>query len=137
MIPSVVRTLSVCQKEILQLVRDRLTFGMVVMIPLIQLVLFGYTINTDVRHVPAAVVDDLNNSFSRQLMLDVQATQVLDFNAVAYTPSELERMIRDGKVAAGGEHAAPLQDGQSGSQVGVVTAGVGDEQGLPIGLHGG
>ncbi len=101
MTPSIIRTLSVCQKEILQLVRDRLTFGMVVMIPLIQLVLFGYTINTDVRHVPAAVVDDLNNSFSRQLVMDVQATQVLDFKAMAYTPAELERMIRDGKVAAG------------------------------------
>lgn len=101
MIPSLVRTLSVCQKEILQLVRDRLTFGMVVMIPLIQLVLFGYTINTDVRQVPAAVVDDLNNSFSRQLTMDVQATQVLDFTAVASSPVELERMIRDGKVAAG------------------------------------
>jgi len=98
---SIVRILSVCQKEILQLVRDRLTFGMVVMIPLIQLVLFGYTINTDVRHVPAAVADHLNNSFSRQLALDVQATQVLDFKAVAFTPAELERMIRDGQVAAG------------------------------------
>jgi len=98
---SIIRTLSVCQKEILQLVRDRLTFGMVVMIPLIQLVLFGYTISTDVRHVPAAVADNLNNSFSRQLIMDVQATQVLDFKAVAYTPAELEWMIRDGKVGAG------------------------------------
>ncbi len=98
---SIIRIMSVCQKEILQLVRDRLTFGMVVMIPLIQLVLFGYTINTDVRHVPATVVDSLNNSFSRQLTMDLQATQVLDFTSVAYTPAELERMIRDGKVAAG------------------------------------
>ena len=98
---SIIRTMSVCQKEIRQLVRDRLTFGMVVMIPLIQLILFGFTINTDVRHVPAAVADDLNNSFSRQLTLDIQATQVVDFEAVAHTPVELERMIRDGDVAAG------------------------------------
>ena len=77
---------AVCQKEILHLVHDRITFGMVVMIPLFQLILFGYTINTDVRTVPAAVADQLNNSFSRQLVLDLQATQVLDFREAADTP---------------------------------------------------
>ena len=98
---SATRTLAVCKKEILHLVRDRLTFGMVVMIPLIQLVLFGYTINTDVREVPAAVADSLENSFSRQLVMDLQASQVLDFRRMVHSPQELEQLIAGGEVAAG------------------------------------
>ena len=101
MTQSLLRIAAVCQKEFLQLSRDRLTFGMVIMIPLLQLVLFGYTINTDVRHVPAAVADDLNTQFSRKLILDLQATQVLDFIETAATPQELQRLINNGRVAAG------------------------------------
>ncbi len=95
------RITAVCTKEVLHLINDRLTFGMVVMIPLFQLVLFGYTINTDVRHVPAAFADHLNNSFSRQLILDMQATQVVDFVQGVNTPVELEELIKNGKVGAG------------------------------------
>ncbi|MBU0946485.1 MAG: ABC transporter permease [Proteobacteria bacterium] len=98
---SATRTLAVCKKEILHLIRDRLTFGMVVMIPLIQLVLFGYTINTDVRDVPAAVADSLENSFSRQLVQDLQASQVLDFRSIVHSPQELEQLIASGAVSAG------------------------------------
>ncbi len=98
---SSIRTLAVCKKEVLHLVRDRLTFGMVVMIPLIQLVLFGYTINTDVRDVPAAVADSLENSFSRQLVMDLQASQVLDFRRTVHSPQELEQLIASGEVSAG------------------------------------
>lgn len=98
---SLIRTLAVCQKEVLHLVRDRLTFGMVVMIPLIQLVLFGYTINTDVRDIPSGVADNLNNSFSRQLVLDLEASQVLKFQARAYSPQSLEELIGKGIVSAG------------------------------------
>lgn len=49
-----VRIIAICRKEVLHLIHDRLTFGMAIMIPLFQLVLFGYTINTDVRHIPTA-----------------------------------------------------------------------------------
>ena len=98
---SLVRIWAVCQKEILHLVHDRLTFGMVVMIPLLQLVLFGYTINTDVRNVPAAIVDHLGNSFSRQLIMDIKATQVLDFVTTTDTPQQLEVLIQNGSVSAG------------------------------------
>lgn len=100
-VPSIVRIAAVCRKEMIHLVHDRLTFGMVVMIPLFQLILFGYTINTDVRNVPAAVADNLNNSFSRQLVMDLQATQVLDFIAVTETPQQLEALIKRGTVSAG------------------------------------
>ncbi len=96
-----VRIIAISRKEFLHLVHDRLTFGMVVMIPLFQLVLFGYTINTDVRHIPAAVADNLNSGFSRQLILDLEATQILDFNQMATSPQQLESLIQDGVVSAG------------------------------------
>lgn len=54
---SLFRIKAVLVKEFRQLSRDRITFGMVVMIPLIQLLLFGFAINTDVRNIPIGVVD--------------------------------------------------------------------------------
>lgn len=98
---SLTRIFAVCQKEVLHLVYDRLTFGMVVMIPLLQLVLFGYTINTDVRHVLTAVADQANSSFSRQLVYNLQATQVLEFTEIVNTPQQLEALIKEGTVSAG------------------------------------
>lgn len=98
---ALVRIIAICYKEVLHLVHDRLTFGMVVMIPLFQLVLFGYTINTDVRHIPAAVADNLSNGFSRQLIMDLGATQILDFTKTATSPQQLEALIQDGTVGAG------------------------------------
>ena len=59
------RIFAITGKEFKELRRDRLTFGMVVMVPLIQLMLFGYAINTDVRGIPAAVVDLSHSHFSR------------------------------------------------------------------------
>ena len=51
------RRLSIAWKELLQLRRDRLTLAMMVVLPLLQLLLFGYAINTDVRHMPTLVFD--------------------------------------------------------------------------------
>ena len=52
---SVARWWSMVTKEFLQLKRDRVTFGMIVGIPIIQLTLFGYAINSDPRHMPTAI----------------------------------------------------------------------------------
>ena len=67
---------AIARKEFTQLSRDRITFGMVVMIPLIQLLLFGFAINTDVRNIAAAYADDSRTQLSRQLVSDLQASQV-------------------------------------------------------------
>lgn len=101
MIRSFYRTWAVSVKEVTQLRRDHLTFGMVVMIPLIQLLLFGYTINTDVRNVPIVIVDESQSSFSRQFIMDLQATQVVKIDRYANTPGELMTMVQDGIVPAG------------------------------------
>ena len=74
---SPVRIFAVMHKELLQLSRDRLTFGTIVGVPLIQLPLFGYAINTDVRNLSAAYVDEADSHLSRQLLVDMSATRVV------------------------------------------------------------
>ena len=68
---SLQRILAIVRKEVRQLRRDRLTFGMIVGIPVIQLLMFGYAINMDVRNIEAAVVDLSGTSASRQVVMDM------------------------------------------------------------------
>ena len=68
------RVFAVALKELRQLARDRLTLGFIVGIPSLQLMLFGYAINLDVRHVPVAVLDRAGSSLSRQLTGELTAT---------------------------------------------------------------
>ncbi|QSA19597.1 ABC transporter permease, partial [Vibrio furnissii] len=81
---SLYRIKAVMVKEFRQLSRDRITFGMVVMIPLIQLILFGFAINTDVRNIPVAVVDQSQSTFGRLLTESIKVSQVVDLTH-AYT----------------------------------------------------
>ncbi len=87
-------------KELKQLRRDRLTFGMVIMIPLIQLLLFGYAINTNVRDVPVGVVDLSNSAAGRVLTETVKATQVVTFVEHYLTPRQAKEAIIRGEVRA-------------------------------------
>jgi ABC-2 type transport system permease protein len=68
------RTLAIAWKELLQLRRDRLTLGMMLMIPVLQLLLFGYAINTDVRHIPLLVYDQDRSAESRDLGRSLEAS---------------------------------------------------------------
>jgi ABC-2 type transport system permease protein len=95
------RVWAIAAKEFRQLGRDRLTFGMVVGIPLIQILIFGYSINFDVRDVRAAVVDDARTSGSRSFIASVQATQVVSVVASLRSPRELEHAIDSGEVSVG------------------------------------
>ena len=95
------RIFAIAAKEVIQLRRDRLTLGMVVGIPALQLVLFGYAINTDVRHLKAAVADQAGTRMSRELVAAVEASQVADIVATANTATELEALLRQGKVSLG------------------------------------
>ncbi|GAC13004.1 ABC transporter permease [Aliiglaciecola lipolytica] len=79
MIASMHRVQAIFFKELMQLKRDKMTFGMVIMIPLVQLILFGYAINTNIRHIPVAVVDNSQTTLSRVLIQTVSATQVVKF----------------------------------------------------------
>jgi len=95
------RLLAIVQKEVRQLRRDRISFGMIVGIPVLQIMLFGFAINTDVRHLPAAVVDQSGTQLSRALIADTQATQVVDMTRRVSTPQELEALLRRGEISIG------------------------------------
>ncbi len=74
---SLARIHAIVFKELRQLARDRMTFGMIVMIPIVQLLLFGYAINTNVRDIPVGVVDEAQSGLSRMLLQLVNGTRVV------------------------------------------------------------
>lgn len=80
--------------------RDRLTFGMVVMIPLIQLLLFGYAINTNIRNLPVGVADLSNSAAGRMLVETIKATQVVKFTEHYNTPEQAQMGVTNGEVRA-------------------------------------
>lgn len=94
------RILAIMSKELRQLSRDRMTFGLIVMIPLIQLMLFGYAINTDARRLPAGVVDMSQSSYSRSLIHASEASQVVQFVRQYASLPAAEAAITRGEVKA-------------------------------------
>lgn len=97
---SLLRIYAVFSKELMQLKRDRMTFGMIVMIPLIQLLLFGFAINTNVRHIPVGVVDYSQTGLSRILQETVSATQVVSFTHNYKNIQQAEAAIARAEVRA-------------------------------------
>jgi ABC-2 type transport system permease protein len=97
---SFLRVQAIFSKELTQLRRDRMTFGMVIMIPLIQLMLFGYAINTNIRNIPVGVVDQSQSGLSRVLMQTISATQVVDFTAQYQDISSAQQAIANAQVRA-------------------------------------
>lgn len=95
------RTWAVLVKELRQLRRDRVTLSMIVVIPILQLVLFGYAINLNLRHLPTAIVDQAGTSSSRQLVMDMLATDVIHPVTDARTPEQLMTMLRRGEIQVG------------------------------------
>jgi ABC-2 type transport system permease protein len=75
-------------KEFIQILRDRSTFGMIFMMPIIQLLLYGYAINTNPRMLPTAVVSFDNSIYARDIVSAMQNTQY--FKIVAQPPTEAE-----------------------------------------------
>lgn len=94
------RIYAMVSKELRQLARDRPTFGMIVMIPLIQLLLFGYAINTNVRNLPVGYLDLSQTSISRQLVQDIAVTQVVQFTETYTNTKAAENALRQGRVRA-------------------------------------
>jgi ABC-2 type transport system permease protein len=88
-------------KELRQMRRDRVTLAMIVGIPVIQLVLFGYAINTNLRDLQVGIADQANTAGSRALVMDMLATGVVAPVTTADTPQQLMAMIRRGKISIG------------------------------------
>ncbi len=98
---SLIRLLAIIQKEIRQLSRDRLTFGMIIGIPMIQIVLFGFAINTDVRHLRAGVADQSHTQLAREIVDAAQATQIVDVIVRVETAKQLEDLLVRGDLDLG------------------------------------
>ena len=98
---SIERIWAIAKKKVFHLRRDRLTGGMIAGIPVLMTVLFGYAINTDVRNLNAAAVDEANTRTSRALLAAAQASQVIDFTQLANSVQELEHLIKTGEISVG------------------------------------
>jgi len=84
-----------------QLRRDRITLAMIIGIPVMQLVLFGYAINLNLRGLSTAISDQAGTAGSRALVMDMLATGVIRPVATANTPQELTELLRRGKISIG------------------------------------
>lgn len=88
------RPLAVAKKELLQLRRDRMTIGMMVLLPIMQLLLFGYAINTDVRQIPTLVYDQDQSAASRDLTASLAATGFYDLVGHVKSYAEVDLALR-------------------------------------------
>ncbi|SOE98201.1 ABC-type multidrug transport system, permease component [Burkholderia sp. OK233] len=95
---SVTRWWAIVLKEFLQLRRDRVTFGMIIGLPIIQLALFGFAINTDPKHLPTAVIIHDQSEFSRSFVAAM--TNSAYFDIVETLPDEEagRRALAQGRV---------------------------------------
>ncbi len=96
-----IRLRALLLKEFIQMRRDRLTFGMMIGIPIIQLLLFGFAINTDVKHLPTVVFDQSHSPESRDLLESFSASGYFDINFIAGSFREVNSRIDDGDAKVG------------------------------------
>ncbi|OYX32379.1 MAG: mannose-1-phosphate guanyltransferase [Caulobacterales bacterium 32-69-10] len=92
------RVLAVLAKEFTQLSRDRLTYAMILVMPIVQLLLFGYAINNDPRHLPTAVLVHDQGTLSRSVLSSLHNSGYFDLAHVARSPAELDRLMASGQV---------------------------------------
>jgi len=85
-------------KEFIQMRRDRLTFGMMVGIPMVQLILFGFAINSNPKHLPTAVYAADNSPFSRTIIWALRNSSYFDLTREAHSPAEIRSWLAEGKV---------------------------------------
>ncbi len=95
------RMMAIVVKELRQLRRDRVTLAMILGIPVMQLVLFGFAINLNLRNLPAAIADEAGTSASRAFVMDMLATGVIRPVATADTPQELMALLQRGRISIG------------------------------------
>ena len=93
------RPLVIAWKELVQLRRDRLTLAMMVALPIVQLLLFGYAINTDVRHIRTVVYDEDTSAASRSLPRELEATGFFDVVGHVHSHAEIEAALRAGRAS--------------------------------------
>lgn len=93
------RVMAMLIKEFIQLKRDRATLGMIVGIPIIQLLLFGYAINMNPKNLPTALNSQDHSSFTRTFVEGMKNTGYFKFTALSHSEKEAERLLKQGKVS--------------------------------------
>jgi ABC-2 type transport system permease protein len=97
------RTYAMLVKELIQLRRDRLTFAMIIVIPVMQLLLFGYAINTTPRHLPTAVLLQEDSDLGRSILKALENTAYFKFTQEVQTVEEFDNLLLSGRVLFGVE----------------------------------
>jgi ABC-2 type transport system permease protein len=97
------RSYAMVVKEFIQLRRDRVSFAMIVMIPVMQLLLFGYAINTTPRHLPTAVLLQEDSDLGRSVLKALQNTDYFRFTNEVHNVAEFDNLLLSGKVLFGVE----------------------------------
>ena len=115
------RLSAVMLKELRQMRRDRITLAMIIGIPVMQLVLFGYAINMNLRGLSAGIADMANTSASRAVVMDMVATGVIAPAVSETSPQALVERLRRGEISIGvvvpADFEARLFDGRQAVQV--------------------
>lgn len=96
---SFARMFAILLKEFVQMRRDRFTFSLMVGVPVMQMLLFGFAINSDPRHLPAAVHLADDSRYARSIGAALVNSTYFDIVAIAKTPEEADRMLNEGEVA--------------------------------------
>lgn len=95
---SLTRTWAIMAKEFVQLTRDRLTYAMILLLPIMQLLLFGYAINDDPKNLPTAVLTQDHGAFSRSILTAMENSGYFDVVTEARSQGELDRALERGEV---------------------------------------
>src|SRR6202048_4184612 len=97
------RSFAMVIKEFIQLRRDRVSFGMIVMIPVMQLLLFGYAITTTRRNLPTAVLLQEDSDLARSILKALENTAYFHFTKEVHDVAEFDNLLLSGKVLFGVE----------------------------------
>ncbi len=92
------RTVAMLIKEFIQLKRDRVSFAMIIMIPLVQLILFGYAINTNPRNLPTAVLLQEQSDLGRSILRALENTRYFKVTHQVHDEAEFDQLLASGKV---------------------------------------
>lgn len=93
------RLMAIITKEAIQMRRDRITFAMMLGVPLMQLVLFGFAINNDPKGLPAALVTTSQDHYTRAMVSAMENTGYYRFDHVVASAAEADRLIQSGAVS--------------------------------------
>jgi ABC-2 type transport system permease protein len=92
------KTWAMLVKEFIQFKRDRVSFAMIIMIPLVQLMLFGYAINTNPRNLPTAVLMQESTDLSRSILAALENTKYFRVTQLPHSEAEVDELIASGTV---------------------------------------